>query len=113
MRKGALTGEENGASSGSCRPGRRQVLRTRRDALEAAWLEEEAGLFRDGAPDISQLHSFAARAAYEEQKMVDEFSRDSWSHMPGRGFFAKYWRKKNASLGVRRWRSFERTIETQ
>jgi secernin len=78
-----------------------EALRARRDALEAAWQEEEANLFRNGAPELSELHAFAARAASEEQEMVNDFSSDRWFDMPGRGFYANYWRKKNATLGVR------------
>ncbi|MGI6667751.1 MAG: peptidase U34 [Bacillota bacterium] len=78
-----------------------EALRARRDALEAAWQEEEASLFQDRVPELSELNAFAARAASQEQEMVDDFSCDRWSHMPGRGFYAKYWRKKNATLGVR------------
>jgi secernin len=74
------------------------ALRTQRDALEAAWHEEEARLFSEGDPDPAMLHEFSARAAAQEQEMVSAFSRDEWSRMPGWGYFARYWRKKNASL---------------
>ncbi len=78
-----------------------EALRTRRDALEAAWLQEEAHLFSEGNPDPRSLKEFSAKAAAQEQKMVELFSRPDWSDMTGRGFFANYWRKKNASLGTR------------
>lgn len=74
------------------------ALRERRDALEASWLAGEARLFADGAPDDKRLADFAARAAAQEQAMVDEFSRDDWAAIDGRGRFARYWRKKNAAL---------------
>lgn len=107
-----------------------ESLRARRDSLEAKWQAEEARLFAGadvtpGQPNTSiarphespaqlnelppkppilseRLHDFAARAAAEEQAMVNEFSSDRWSEMPGRGYFASYWRKKNANLGAKR-----------
>lgn len=79
-----------------------EALRDRRDALEKAWLEEEARLFSEVVPNPEVLKAFAARAAREEQEMVNAFSCAGWSEMPGRGYFARYWRKKNASLGKRK-----------
>jgi len=75
------------------------ALRAERDALEAAWIAEEERLFADGTPDAAALREFAARAAAQEQRMIDEFSREDWADMPGKGGFARYWRKHNAELG--------------
>lgn len=74
------------------------ALRARRDALEAAWLDEEARLFEAVMPDNAALAEFAARAASQEQEMVDAFYTDAWRDMAGRGRFARYWKKKNAEL---------------
>jgi hypothetical protein len=77
-------------------------LRARRDALEKSWQEEESRIFAemDGNPDPERLYAFAARAAFEEQEMVKAFSSDRWAEIPGRDYFARYWRKKNATLGA-------------
>jgi dipeptidase len=75
------------------------ALRARRDALEEKWIEEEERLFAEGAPDSAALKEFTARAAAQEQAMVDEFSRGGWADMPGNGGFARYWKKHNAALG--------------
>lgn len=74
------------------------ALRERRDALEAAWLSEEARLFANGMPDSTALAAFAKRAAAQEQQMIDAFYTDAWRNMNGRGRFARYWRGKNAKL---------------
>lgn len=79
-----------------------EALRARRDALEAAWQEEEARMFASRTPDPAELYAFAALASAEEQEMVDAFSSDKWSEMPGRGYFGRYWRKKNSTLGAAR-----------
>jgi len=76
-----------------------EALRKRRDALEQAWLTEEANLFSSGAPDPAALAKLAKRAASEEAAMIDEFYTEDWADMPGRGRFARYWGKKNATLG--------------
>ena len=75
------------------------ALRARRDALEATWIAEEEKLLADATPDTTALAEFAARAAAQEQALVDEFSREDWAEMPGGGHFAQYWRKHNAALG--------------
>jgi secernin len=77
-----------------------KTLRERRDALEKAWLAEEESLFSSGAPDSEALADFAKRAAAEEESMIDDFSTEDWADMPGRGRFARYWRRKNATLGA-------------
>lgn len=76
------------------------ALRERRDALEAAWLAEEEQLFSSGAPDTGALAAFAKKAASEEAAMIDDFYREDWADMQGRGRFARYWRRKNATLGA-------------
>lgn len=74
------------------------ALRKKRGALEAAWIKEEERLFANGAPDLEALKGFAARAAAEEEEMVEEFSCENWSAMEGRSRFARYWRKENVAL---------------
>lgn len=78
------------------------ALRKRRDALEETWLAEEEALFSSGNPSPESLASFAKRAAAEEEALIDEFTIEDWSDMPGRGHFARYWREKNATLGRER-----------
>ncbi len=75
------------------------ALRAQRDALEAQWIAEEEKLFANGAPDAAVLKEFAACAAAQEQAMVDALSREDWADMDGRGGYAKYWRRQNATLG--------------
>ncbi len=75
-----------------------KALRARRDALEQAWLAEEEALFKKGVPSGKQLREFAARAAAEEQAMINEFSAENWDAMKGSNRFAKYWREKNGKL---------------
>ncbi len=74
-------------------------LRRRRDALEAAWLDEEARLFACGAPDTKLLLEFAARAAAQEEAMIDAFSIEGWEIPRARGQYGRYWKAKNAALG--------------
>jgi len=74
------------------------VFRARRDALEQAWLEEEAILFSSGAPGNDKLSAFAAKAAAQEQALIDEFYNDSWQAMPKKNRFSRYWRKQNDAL---------------
>lgn len=74
-------------------------LRAKRDALEEKWIAKEEQLFSTGAPGIEKLKEFAARAAAEEQSMIDELSREDWDAMKGNNRFAGYWREKNAKLG--------------
>ena len=75
------------------------ALRAQRDALEAAWIAEEEKLFAVGVPEAAALQEFAARAAAQEQAMIDEFSREDWADIKGGGSYARYWRKHNAELG--------------
>ncbi len=77
-------------------------LRERRDGLEAKWKKEEEALFATSSPSLPELREFSGRCAAEEQAMVDEFSTKSWAEMSGRGYFANYWRSKNAVLGANR-----------
>ncbi len=74
------------------------ALRRQRDALEAAWLEEESRLFADSRPADAVLAEFSARAALQEQALIDAFYSDTWNAMPGRSRFARFWRGKNAAL---------------
>lgn len=77
------------------------ALREKRDALEKAWLAEEARLFTE-KPDPGALAAFARRAAAEEEAMIEAFTADTWADVPGHGRFARYWRGQNASLGADR-----------
>jgi hypothetical protein len=74
------------------------TFRARRDALEEAWLEEEASLFSNGTPDNNKLSAFAAKASAQEQALIDEFYDDGWKAMPGKNRFSRYWQKHNATL---------------
>lgn len=74
------------------------ALRARRDALEEKWIAEEERLF-SVVPETERLKQFAARAAAEEQAMVDEFYSEDWDSVKGKNRFARYWRDKNAKLG--------------
>lgn len=75
------------------------ALRAQRDALEAEWIAGEDKLFADGAPDAVALKEFAARAAAQEQAMIDTFSRGDWAKISRRGGYANYWRRHNETLG--------------
>ncbi len=75
------------------------ALRARRDALEEEWLAEEARLFASGVPDAAVLHDFASRAAAQEDAFVSSFPTDGWEHPKSGGYYGRYWRAKNASLG--------------
>jgi secernin len=75
-----------------------KAFRQRRDALEAAWLDEEERLFSTSVPEEQRLKEFAVRAAAAEQALVDEFSTESWNAMKGVSRFARYWRDENAKL---------------
>jgi hypothetical protein len=76
-----------------------KALRARRDALEEKWMEEEEKLFSGSAPEIERLREFAAKAAADEQAMVDEFYCEDWDDIKGKYRFARYWKEKNAKLG--------------
>jgi hypothetical protein len=71
------------------------TLRTKRDVLEADWLSAERKLMTEGA-GIEALRMLAARAAAEEQTLVDTMRPHSVSAAP-----TPYWRKKNAALEKR------------
>lgn len=75
-----------------------EAFRAKRDALEAAWLEEEACLFAQNQPGINELAAFASKASAQEQALIDEFSADNWRAMSGKSRFARYWRKQNKAL---------------
>ncbi len=81
VHRGALAGQVDVAA-----------LREKRDALEANWLAAEQGLMAQGA-DSEALRALAARAAAEEQEMVNAFIPAEVGSAPTR-----YWRKKNAAL---------------
>ena len=68
------------------------ALREHRDRLEERWLAEEQALVAKDAGS-KELRAFAARAAEEEQAMVDAFRPKSVGEAP-----TAYWRKKNAAL---------------
>lgn len=74
-------------------------LKRRRDALEAAWLEEEAQLFASGTPDEQALREFAARASAQEEALIGSFSTDGWEIPKTGGYYGRYWKVKNAALG--------------
>ena len=74
------------------------AFRAKRDALEAAWLEEEACLFAQNQPVINELAAFANKASAQEQALIDEFSADNWQTMPGKNRFDRYWQKQNKAL---------------
>ena len=76
-----------------------KALRARRDALEAAWLQEEARLFAEGIPDPESLCAFAARAAAEEEEFIRSFSIEGWETPMAGGSYGRYWKTKNAALG--------------
>ena len=69
-----------------------EALREHRDRLEERWLAEEQALTDKGAGS-DELRAFAARAAAEEQAMVDAFRPESVGEAP-----TAYWRRKNAAL---------------
>ena len=70
------------------------ALRQQRDKLESTWLDEEQQLFSIGVPDKEQLAAFAARAAKQEQALIDAFSHTEWQKPAGRGRFKRYWQKR-------------------
>jgi len=74
------------------------TFRARRDELEAAWIAEEARLFSSGIPNESELNAFAAKAAKQEQGLIDEFYDGNWQAMPGKSRFSRYWNKHNEAL---------------
>lgn len=75
------------------------TLRRQRDALEAAWLKEEALLFSSGTPDEQALREVAARASAQEEALVRSFSTDGWETPKTGGYYGRYWKRKNAALG--------------
>ena len=77
-------------------------LKSRRNALEAAWLEEEAQLFASGATDEKMLYEFAVRAAAQEEDLIGSFATEGWEIPKAEGRYGRYWKTKNAALGKAR-----------
>lgn len=74
------------------------ALRRQRDMLETEWLDEEQKLFAQGIPEPKKLKDLASRAAKQEQELIAAFLPEGWHNPKLRGRFARYWKKKNASL---------------
>jgi len=74
------------------------ALRNRIQSLEADWLRREEQIMGEDSPDIAALHALSRDAAAQEQALVEEFTSPDWRNIEGRGFYARYWRGKNAAL---------------
>ena len=79
------------------------VLRERVRGLEQQWLAEEARIMSAEVPSEDELAALSATAHRDEQSLIDEFYVEDWqTPVPekSKGRFARYWKSKNAQLGL-------------
>ena len=74
-------------------------LRAKIAAFEAEWLAREQALMAADVPDMAALCALSRDAAAQEQALIDEFTTDNWREIKARDAHARYWKKKNESLG--------------
>ncbi|MDR0497134.1 MAG: hypothetical protein LBH42_05945 [Treponema sp.] len=75
-------------------------LRERIKTLETLWLSQEQKLMSEELPNVANLLTLSSDASTQEQALIEEFSVPNWSNITGRGYFSRYWRRKNSSLGA-------------
>jgi secernin len=73
------------------------AFRREKDELESGWIEKARAL-SENAPDETALLAFASAASADEQALISRFIPEAEISMPGKGRFARYWRKKNEAL---------------
>ena len=87
LHRAVIAGKVNAAS-----------LREKIYAMEKDWLAEERRIINEDGGDAGLLSALSARAAAEEQRVINEFYTEEWRSITGKGRYGRYWNGKNREM---------------